>query len=76
MEVPKCYKRNTINGDLNLYYLVSMKTDFEKKKTIRRKCHFASFITRCVDNDICQYEQKLADKEVQYELIISNLETK
>ena len=66
------YKRNTVNGDLKLYYQVSMNTDCEEE-TIRQKHHFASFHTRCVDNDICEFEQKLADKQVQYGLIIPNL---
>lgn len=48
-----------------------MTTGFEKE-TIRQKYHVASFHTRCVDNYICQFEQKLADKQVQYVLMIYN----
>ena len=71
MKVAKWCERKT-SGDLSLcYYQVGMTTEFEKE-TIRQKYHVASFHTRCVDNDICQFEQKLADKQVQYVLMISN----
>ena len=37
-KVPKCYKRNAINGDLNRSYQISMNLDHEKE-IIREKYH-------------------------------------
>ena len=68
-KVPKCYKRNAINGDLNRSYQISMNFDHEKE-IIREKYHLAGFPTRFVDNVIHQFHQKLIDKQAEYELII------
>ena len=68
-KVPKCYKRNAINGDLNRSYQISMNFDHEKE-IIREKYHLAGFPTRFVDSVIHQFHQKLIDEQAEYELII------
>ena len=68
-KVPKRYKINPINGDLNRSYQISMKVDHEKE-IIREKYHLAGFHTRFVNNVIHQFHQKLIDKQAEYELII------
>ena len=52
-KVPKRYKRNAINGDLNRSYQIGMNFDHD---------NLADFPTRFVDNVIHQYHQKLIDK--------------
>ena len=71
-KVPKRYKRNAINGDLNRSYQISINFDHEKE-IIREKYHLAGFPTTFVDNVIHQFHQKLIDKQAQYELIITYL---
>ena len=68
-KVPKRYKRNAINGDLNRSYQISMNFDHEKE-IIREKYHLAGFPTRFVDSVIHQFHQKLIDEQAEYELII------
>ena len=68
-KVPKRYKRNAINGDLNRSYQISMNFDHEKE-IIRGKYHIAGFPTRFVDNASHQFQEKLIDKQAEYELII------
>ena len=68
-KVPKRYKRNAINGDLNRSYQISMNSNHEKE-IIREKYHLAGFPTRFVDNVIHQFHQKLIGKQAEYELII------
>ena len=68
-KVPKCYKRNAINGDLNRSYQISMNFDHEKE-IISEKYHLAGFPTRFVDKVIHQFHQKLIGKQAEYELII------
>ena len=68
-KVPKCYKRNAINDDLSRSYQISMNFDHEKE-IIREKYHLAAFPTRFVDNVFHQFDQKLIDKQAEYELII------
>ena len=67
--VPKRYKRNTINGDLNRSYQIRMNFDHEKEK-IREKYRFTGFPTRFANNVIHQFHQKLIDKQAESELII------
>ena len=62
-KVPKRYKRNTINGDLNRSHQISMNFDHEKE-IIREKYHLACFPTRFVDNVIHQLHQRLIDKQI------------
>ena len=69
-KVPKRYKRNEINGDLNRSYQISMNFNNEKE-IIRQKYHLAGFPTRFVDSVIHQFHQKLLGEQVEYELIIS-----
>ena len=68
-KVPKHYKRNAINGDVNRFYQISMNFDHEKE-IIREKYHLAGFPTRFVDSVIHQFHQKLIDEQAEYELII------
>ena len=62
-KVPKRYKRNTINGDLNRSHQISMNFDHEKE-IIREKYHLACFPTRFVDSVIHQLHQRLIDKQI------------
>ena len=48
---------------------ISMNFDHEKE-IIREKYHLAAFPTRFVDNVFHQFDQKLIDKQAEYELII------
>ena len=59
-KVPKRYKRNAINGDLNGPYQISMNF-YHEKEIIREKYHLAGFSTRFDDIDtvIHQFHQKL-----------------
>ena len=68
-KVPKRYKRNAVNGDLNRSYQISLNFDHEKE-IIREKYDLPGFPTRFVDNVIHQFRQKLIDKQAEYELII------
>ena len=68
-KVPKRYKRNAINGDLNRSYQISMNFDHEKE-IIREKYHLAGFPTRFVNSVIHQFHQKLIDEQAEYKLII------
>ena len=68
-KVPKRYNRNAINGDLNRSYQISMNFDHEKE-IIRGKYHLAGFPTGFVDNASHQFQEKLIDKQAEYELII------
>ena len=71
-KIPKRYKRNAINGDLNRSYRISMKVDHEKE-IIREKYHLAGFPTRFVDSVIYQFHQRLIDEEAEYELMIPDI---
>ena len=48
-KVPKIYKRNAINGDLNRSYQININFDHEKQ-TIREKYRLAGLPTRFVGN--------------------------
>ena len=60
-EVPKCYKRNAINGDLYRSYQITVNFDNEKE-TFREKYGLASFPARFVNDVIYQFHQNLIDK--------------
>ena len=70
-KVPKRYKRNAINGDLNRSYQISMNF-YHEKEIIREKYHLAGFPTRFADigTVIHQFHQKLINEQAEYEVII------
>lgn len=57
-QIPKRYKRNAINGDLNRSYRIGMNFEFEKQ-VIRTKFKNAGFPTRFTESVINQFEMKL-----------------
>ena len=57
-QIPKRYKRNAINGDLNRSYRIGMDFDLEKQM-IRTKFKNAGFPTRFTESVINQFEMKL-----------------
>ena len=63
--IPKRYKRNIINGDLNRAYRIS--TDFEKEKDrIKTKFCKANYPFRYVQSVINQFEDRLNNEHIDY----------
>lgn len=62
-KIPKRYKRNTINGDLNRSYRIS--SDFTKEKDIiRDKFQKAGYPTRFTESVINDFETKISDERI------------
>ena len=68
-QVPKRYKRNAINGDLNRSYRISMNFDDEKTK-ILTKFTKAGFPVRFTKSVFEQFENKLKLSDTDEDLII------
>ena len=68
-KIPKKYKRNAVWGDLNRAYRMS--SNFDKELThIRDKFQRASFPNRFVDSIINQFKEKIAEENVEEDVLI------